>query len=859
MKSHRPTFVEVVVPLALPKTLTYAWPLGATEGPLVGSRVVVPLGNKRWTGIVWEVHDRPPEGHVAKVVEAVVDERPVVTGMQCDLLSWMAQHYMCTLGEVVGAALPAGMKLESTTRILLHPNAETAGEGGLDDHASLLMDALHVRDGLTLRECAEILEIQHPQRVIRSLIQRGLVIAEEELEERVKPRKVAWLTVAKGLEEEVLSASLAWAGNRAVAMERLLLTVLDAEGQELPKLDAQKRSNTDASTVQKWVERGILEIEERDPTRPSRPGTASLPSLSQAQARAYNDIHASLVARKPALLHGVTGSGKTEIYTHLIAEALAAGQQVLFLVPEIALTTQLIERLRRFFGDVVHVYHSRFSDRERTETWMELLEPSRREASMSRAHTSESPAQTTQAWGHMATGNAEGTSPSPLLGQLIVGARSALLLPMPRLGLIVVDEEHESSFKQHDPAPRYHARDAALWLSVRHSIPLVLGSATPSVETQWLASQGRVTMVSLKERFGGAMMPEIFIADLRKEHKQRSMRGGFSKMLRDEMEATFQEGRQVILFQNRRGYAPAQQCTQCGHAVACERCDIPLVVHKSLGGLHCHHCGYHVRPAPSTCVACGSKALKPQGLGTERIEEELAELFPQARVARMDLDSTRKKTAHARLLEAFSDREFDVLVGTQMVTKGLDFAHVGLVGVMSADRMLTFPDFRSFERAYQMLTQVAGRAGRAGKEEGGKRGRVVIQSFSADHWLLHHVVDHDHDALVRRELIERETYHYPPFVRMIRLTVKHSDPQRVEAGAAVLAARLHQRFGPRVLGPDTPALSRINDLHIRQLTLKFERALPPAQYRPLLQADLDEFSADPRWKRLRLIVDVDPV
>ncbi|MDA0728709.1 MAG: primosomal protein N' [Bacteroidetes bacterium] len=844
MKSHRPTFVEVVVPLALPKTLTYAWSLGATEGPVVGTRVVVPLGNKRLTGIVWDVHHRSPEGHVAKVVEAVVDERPVLASTQRDLLGWMAQHYMCTLGEVLGAALPAGMKLESTTRIMLHPDAEAAGE--LDDQASLLMDALHVRDGLTLRECAEILEIQHPQRVIRGLIQRGLVIAEEELEERLKPRKVAWLTLANGLEEEVLAESLTWAGNRAVAMERLLLTVLDADNHEVPKLEAQKRSQTDASTVQKWVDRGILVIEERDPTRPSRPGTASLPSLSHAQAKAYNGIHASLVARKPALLHGVTGSGKTEIYTHLIAEALSAGQQVLFLVPEIALTTQLIERLRRFFGEVVHVYHSRFSDRERTETWMQLLAPSRLDASMSSGQTSR-------------TDGGDRAGAYDFQGQLIVGARSALLLPMPRLGLIVVDEEHESSFKQHDPAPRYHARDAALWLSAQHGIPLVLGSATPSVETQWLASQGRITLVSLKERFGGAMMPEIFIADLRKEHKQRSMRGGFSKMLRDEMEATFQEGRQVILFQNRRGYAPAQQCTQCGHAVACQRCDIPLVVHKSLGGLHCHHCGYHERPAPSTCVACGSKALKPQGLGTERIEEELAELFPEARVARMDLDSTRKKTAHARLLEAFADREFDVLVGTQMVTKGLDFAHVGLVGVMSADRMLTFPDFRSFERAYQMLTQVAGRAGRASKEEGGKRGRVVIQSFSADHWLLHHVVDHDHDALVLRELIERETYQYPPFVRMVRLTIKHSDAQRVEAGAAVLAARLNQRFGPRLLGPDTPALSRINDLHIRQLTLKFERALAPAQYRPLLQADLDEFSADPRWKRLRLIVDVDPV
>ena len=803
------------MPLALPKTLTYKWFAGDLERPRVGTRVVVPLGHKKWTGVVWDVHQTAPEGYAAKEVEAVVDDAPILTTAQRDMFAWMAQHYMCSLGEMVGAALPAGMKLESTTRIVLHPDAADVSEAGLDGPSTMLLDALHVRDDMSIRDCAELLGIKHPQRAIRTLLQRGLALAKEELNERVKPKRVSWVRVAEGISEEELSAALAWAGVKAVAMERLLLAVVE-EG-ELPKVQAQKRSRTDASTVQKWVERGILEVEEREPARPSRPGTASLPVLSDAQARAYNAVHAGLVAKKPVLLHGVTGSGKTEIYTHLIAEVLAAGQQVLFLVPEIALTTQLIERLRRFFGDVVHVYHSRFSDRERTETWMNVL--------------------------------------NPKSGQLIVGARSAVLLPLPKVGLVVVDEEHEPSFKQHDPAPRYHARDVALWMSSRQHVPLVMGSATPAVETQWLGGQGHVEVVSLTERFGGAMLPEIFLADLRKEHKQRSMRGGFSKMLRDEMEATLTEGRQVILFQNRRGYAPAYQCTQCGHATSCERCDIPLVVHKTLGGLHCHHCGYHERPAPTTCIACGSTALKAQGLGTERIEEELAELFPTARVARMDLDTTRKKKAHATLLDAFANLEYDILVGTQMVSKGLDFAHVGLVGVMSADRMLTFPDFRSFERAYQMLTQVAGRAGRSGE---GARGKVVIQTFSADHWLLHHVVDHDHEALVRRELIERQTYQYPPFVRMIRLTLKHGDAQRVEAGAGVLAARLQQRFGERVLGPDTPALSRVNDQHIRQLTLKFERSLPPSNYRPLLQADLEEFSADPRWKRLRLTVDVDP-
>ena len=803
------------MPLALPKTLTYKW-FDDGSAPVVGARVVVTLGRKKWTAIVWESHQRPPEGYVAKEVEAVVDETPIMTLAQRDLFSWMAAHYMCTLGEMIGAALPAGMKLESTTQIVVHPEADQVSESGLSDAALLLLDALHVRGAMSLRECADLLDVRHPQRIIKSLIQRGLVLTKEELKEHTKPKPVSWLMVAGGVTESDLSEALAWAGVRAAAMERLLLTVV--EHGELPKIQAQKRSRTDAATVKKWVDRGILQLEDREPAQPSEPGTVSLPSLSDAQTKAYNDVHSSLVVRTPVLLQGVTGSGKTEIYTHLISEALSAGNQVLFLVPEIALTTQLIARLRRFFGDVVQVYHSRFSSRERTNTWMQVMAPQQ--------------------------------------GQLIVGARSAVLLPLPKLGLIVVDEEHEPSFKQHDPAPRYHARDVALWMAAKNKVPTVLGSATPAVETQWLVDQGRLNRVSLTERFGGAMLPEIFVADLKKEHKQRSMRGGFSKFLRDEMDAALDAGRQVILFQNRRGYAPSMQCTQCGHAPMCERCDIPLVVHKTLGGLHCHHCGYHERPAPTTCIACGSTALKPQGLGTERIEEELQELFPTARVARMDLDTTRKKTDHARLLEAFADQEYDILVGTQMVSKGLDFANVGLVGVLSADRMLTFPDFRSFERAYQMLTQVSGRAGRSND---GPRGKVVIQSFSADHWLLQHVVEQDHEAVVKRELIERETYMYPPYVRMIRLTLKHSDVQRVEAGASVLAARLHQRFGDRVIGPDTPALARINDLHIRQLTLKFERSLAPQQYRPLLEADLEEFQKDARWKRLRLTVDVDPV
>ena len=473
-------------------------------------------------------------------------------------------------------------------------------------------------------------------------------------------------------------------------------------------------------------------------------------------------------------------------------------------------------RLQKFFGDQVKVYHSRFNSSERTETWLKVLDDKK--------------------------------------GSLVVGARSAIFLPFNNLGLIIVDEEHEASYKQQDPAPRYNARDVALWMAHKWNVPCVLGSATPSVETVWSTEEGRMTKVDLTQRYSGVMMPEIIVADLKKEQKQRSMRGGFSKLLRDNMEEAIKNGKQIILFQNRRGYSPSWQCDLCGDAVMCERCEIPLTFHKKLQGLHCHHCGYHVAPPPKKCGACGSTSIKPKGLGTERIEEELAELFPAVKVARMDLDTTRSRHAHARLLEAFSNHEYDVLVGTQMVSKGLDFANVGLVGVMSADKMLTFPDFRSFERAYQMLTQVAGRSGRSSE-----RGTVVVQTYSPDHWVIQRVIIGDHSKLVEHELIERKNFGYPPYVRLIRITLRHSDEKRVKAGADVLASRLRQRFGDRVAGPDTPSMARINDLFRLDILLKFERELSMSSYREVLSEDIEEFTLDSRFKRLRVKVDVDPV
>ena len=823
-----PPYADVLVPLPLPNLLTYATE-GVEDALEVGMRVVVQVGaRKRYTGVVCRLHQDAPKGYAARAMDAVVDDRPVVTPGQLRMWEWMAGYYMCTRGEVMAAALPSGLKLSSQTRLVVHPEAKVDDLRSMPPQAQVLFDAIELRKGLQLSEAAEVLDVKHPQRWVNQLVQAQLIVSEEEWKERYKPKTERTLQLPEPLRDEAaLGAALDELDRRAPKQARILtafLQLAEEQGGERDAIVSEKevlvRADADAAAVKRMEAKGLWERGERvvdasDQMDANRP--VPLPALSAHQSEAYAALRASQQAGRMALLHGITGSGKTEVYIHLIADALERGETVLFLVPEIALTTQLIQRLSHHFAAFLHVYHSRFTRREQTETWLEVLGKGR---------------------------------PAP---KLIVGPRSALFLPMQQLGLVIVDEEHEPSFKQYDPAPRYQARDVAMWMAARDEAFCVLGSATPSVETHWLTTQGRIDRVEMNERYGGVMLPEIWCADLRKAYRQRAMFGHFTRLLKLEMESVLESGRQVILFQNRRGYSPMWQCETCGWIPECERCDVPLTVHKWKNELNCHHCGYVVDPPPPVCVSCGKSTMKPKGLGTERIEEELAEHFPDARVARMDADTTRSRHGHQRLVQAFANREFDILVGTQMVTKGLDFAHVGLVGVLSADRMLNFPDFRSFERAYQMLTQVAGRAGRSGE-----RGKVILQTYNPDHWVMTKVMANDYMGLVQQELIERKNYRYPPFVRLVRLTLKHTDAQRLEAAAEVLAARLTQRFMARVIGPETPMISRINDLHHRVLLLKFERELRPDAYKELLQADLDALQADERFKRIRLIVDVDP-
>ncbi len=823
-------YVDVLVPLPLPKLLTYSLE-GVEEEVVEGMRAVVQVGVRRmYTGLIWKLHNEAPAAYSARPIETLIDVRPVITPSQRALWTWMAEYYMCTRGEVMAAALPAGLKLSSQSRLVIHPEAIDSKLNTVDSRSKDLFQAIQTRGGIQLSEAGPILDLKNPQRWVNQLLEAQLVVSEEEWKERYRPKMERTIRLHDDFRnEEVLMELLSQLDARAPKQARILEAFLalskSSEGvfdDVLNEKQVLSHAEAATSTLKRMEQKGIWQRDER-PVKGELSTKKSeqkpLPELSDMQLQAFRSLAASRENKRMALLHGVTGSGKTEVYIHLIADALEQGQTVLFLVPEIALTTQLIQRMAIHFERYMHVYHSRFTTREQTETWLSVL-------------------------------GKPGAQKTP---QLIIGPRSALFLPMQNLGLIVVDEEHEPSFKQFDPAPRYQARDVAMWMAQKAAAFLVLGSATPSVESHWFAETGKMDRVEMTERFGGVMLPEIWCADMKKAHRQRAMHGHFSRLLKQEMESVLKEGRQVILFQNRRGYSPMWQCDMCAWIPECERCDVPLTLHKWKNELNCHHCGYRIDPPPPNCASCGKSVMKPKGLGTERIEEELAELFPTARVARMDADTTRSRNSHQRLVQAFASRQFEILVGTQMVTKGLDFEHVGLVGVLSADRMLNFPDFRSFERAFQMLTQVAGRAGRAGD-----RGKVILQTYNPDHWVITKVMANDYQGLVHQELIERKNYRYPPFVRLIRLTLRHTDVARLDVASEVLANRLKQRFVGRVIGPETPMISRINDLHHRVLLLKFERETSPVQYKPLLAADLEAFQSDDRFKRIRITVDVDP-
>ena len=825
MEERKTYFVDVLLPVPIHNTFTYRVPFELNGFLKTGVRVVVPFGKgKLQTGLIVRVHQEVPSGYQSKYVESILDDRPIITGKQYKLWNWVAEYYMAPLGDVMNAALPSNFKLGSETKVILHPEHEVNQEQ-LTDREFQVFEALEIQEELHLKDISDILGVKNVQPVIKSMIDKRVLITKEELRHKYTPKTQLFVELAdayrneKALEQLLNEYS---ADQRKKKQTDALLTLLHLQGgkrKHAVSRKAMEEQGASISSMNTLEKHGILRLVRKQISRlgAEEEDVTPLKDLSADQSAALASIRTDYESKNVVLLHGVTGSGKTEVYVELIKEQIEQGKQVLYLLPEIALTTQLIERLSKYFGDKVGVYHSRFNQNERVEIWNELL-----------------------------NGNGKRF-------QIILGARSAVFLPFKNLGLIIVDEEHESSFKQYDPSPRYNGRDTAIVLRAFHDAKVLLGSATPALESFYNAKQGKYGLVTLDKRFGDIQMPEIFTADIRKEKKEKTMQSDFSKFLIDHMKAALEREEQIILFQNRRGYNPIWACEVCGWNPNCKNCDVSLTYHKKSNILKCHYCSYFTPPVGS-CPECGSNRLKMVGFGTEKIEDELSIILPGVRVQRLDLDTTRQKNSYEKILSDFQDRKIDILVGTQMVTKGLDFDNVSLVGILDADMMLRRPDFRSFERSYQLMSQVAGRAGRKSK-----RGTVVIQTYDPDHWVIRYVIEHDYQSMYKHELIERENYFYPPFYKMIHITLKHRQSERVEMSTEELAQQLKQVFGSRVLGPESPIVQRIQNQFLKVIRLKVEREASQKNVKQHLRKIINKFYSNSMNKPVRIIIDVDPM
>lgn len=822
-------FVDVILPVRVPNLYTYRVPFELNNQIQVGQRVVVQFGargQKQYTAIVRNIHENPPKHYSAKYLESVLDDRPIVGLKQFKLWEWIAEYYMCTIGEVMSAALPGSLQLASETRIVLNPDFQRNYED-LSDKEYVIVEALEVQNVLSLKDVTAILEQKTVMPIIKSLLEKKAVLIEEELKDQYKPKMASYVRLPEKFDDEDVlreTFDLLEADRRTHRQLEVLMAFVQLSKRYETKPVQVKKSTLVRSTggvagpLKTLIKKGIIEEYELEIGRLGHYDGEweDERELTEGQENAYQEITAHFKEKPVVLLHGVTSSGKTEVYVKLINETLARGQQVLYLLPEIALTTQIISRLKKYFGNRVGVYHSKFNQNERVEIWNKVL---------------------------------EGTSDDH---DVVLGARSAMFLPFKDLGLIIVDEEHENTYKQYEPAPRYNARDSAIVLANQHNAKVLLGSATPSVESYWNAQEGRYGFVSMTKRFGGVKLPEILCADVKEATKKKKMHSHFTEMLLEHMKGVLENKEQIILFQNRRGYSPMWSCEVCAWTPFCKNCDVSLTYHKHSHHLRCHYCGFNIDP-PKRCEACGSSKLKMLGFGTEKIEEELAVYLPNARVARMDLDTTRSKNAYQKIISDFEDQQIDILVGTQMVTKGLDFDNVALVGILHADTMLNFPDFRAHERAFQLMAQVSGRAGRKSK-----RGKVIIQTYHPNHWVIEKVIANDYWAMYSNEVLQRRNFHYPPFHRLISLTLRHRDNNIVYHASRALTEQLKGTFKHRVLGPEPPLIGRIKNQYLMKIMLKLERNKSMKKMKEALQDHIDEFLKDQAFKGIRVTIDVDP-
>ena len=812
-------FVEVILPLSLAKTFTYSISEAEFYYLNIGMRVAVPFGkNKIYTALAIEIHQNKPTLYDAKEIHQILDEFPVVTSIQIAHWQWIASYYMCAIGDVYRGAMPSALLLESET-IISQNNNEVIDSSQLSDDEFLIYEALQQQSSLKVQDIIAILNKKNIFPVIQKLIDKNILVLQEEIQESYKPKLVRYIRLHpqydsnKGLNE--LLESLKNANKqKAVVMRYFQLSASEKKPISVKKLVEQ--ANSSAAIIKALIEKEIFEDYFLEQDRVIFKGkiTEKELQLSHEQNKAFIEIKESHCQKEVCLLHGVTSSGKTEIYIKLIEEYLNLGKQILYLLPEIALTTQLVGRLRTYFGDKVAVFHSKYNNNERIEVWNQVLKNSEK-------------------------------------AQVVIGARSALFLPFADLGFIIVDEEHEQTFKQVDPAPRYHARDAAIVLANSHKAKVLLGSATPSIETYFNAKSGKFGLVEISKRYGNVMMPAIELVDLKDKYFRKKMTGHFSDVLIEEITSALSRGEQVILFQNRRGYSPVIECITCGHVPQCQQCDVSLTYHKHKNQLRCHYCGYTMAK-PTHCHACSSVDLTTKGFGTEQIEQELVSIFPQSKIGRMDQDTTRGKFSFEKIIDSFKNREVDILVGTQMLAKGLDFDNVSLVGVMNADNMLYHPDFRAFERSYQMLTQVAGRAGRAEKQ-----GKVLIQTYNPDHNVIQQVTTNDYLAMYNEQLYDRQIYKYPPYFRIIKVTMKQRDFEKLKAGSIWLYEVMRQNLLMPVLGPEEPVISRIRNEYIRTIIIKIPQNISIGLTKKAIQKMLNSFEAVAQFRAIKVTLNVD--
>lgn len=818
-------FADIILPLPLPQLFTYKIPVLLSSECKIGKRVTVPFGKtKIYSGLIHKIHNSQPKHYEVKEIITIIDSDPIISELQLKFWQWIADYYLCSLGEVYQAALPAGLKLESETKLSMNSDIELNTDFSAKE--TLIIEALKDKKTLLIKDLKKVTGLKSSVRYVNSLLNKGIIEVEESVRKKYKPKMEDLVLLHENVKSNTEIETIFKQLEKSPKQLELFMSFIQkihyfsrTPQKSVKKDKLLKESGISTNILKSLIDKKILKIKQQEIGRLdfSDKETQKIKDLSNAQAQAFAEINSGFKEKNVVLLHGVTSSGKTEIYIKLIEKALEQGKQVLYLLPEIALTAQIINRLRLVFGNKVGIYHSKYSDAERVEVWKSL------------------------------------SSPKGKSYEIILGVRSSIFLPFNNLGLIIVDEEHESNYKQNAPSPRYNARDVAIVLGLQQKAKILLGTATPSVESYFNAKTEKYALVKLTTRFGDIKMPEIKVSDLTYFRKRKQMKGHFSPELVQNVQISLNEGKQSILFQNRRGFSPFLECHTCGWVPKCEYCDVSLTYYKFTNKLVCHYCGYTIS-MPKNCLACGDSALQTKGFGTEKLEDDVKLLFPDHKVARMDLETTRSRKAYQTLIQKFEDKNIDILIGTQMVSKGLDFDNVEIVGVMNADNMLNFPDFRAHERSFQLMTQVSGRAGRRDK-----RGTVIIQTTEPENYVIRHIINNDYEGFYKIQIDERQMFKYPPFHRLILLTVRHKQAILVDKAAEVLGNHLKQVFGERVLGPESPPVNRVQNQYIKNILLKIEREKSQVKAKELLQNIISGMRNEAQFKGIRFIVNVDPM